>query len=453
MTLRSRNGGIAGLAVVVMAMMACMTALIVWWHTRAAAALPGPMVVVSGDTAGWITPGCTPKQSGGLSRRATYLSQLREQGGVIYLDAGGAASGTNDYHRIKFEAIIEGERTMRIAAHNLGRSELALGPEYLRQIASRMHFPFVSENTRDRTGRRVIENRRIIESAGVRVGIIGVVSPSYNTDEIIVDDPRQAVLDAAAAINPHCDALIVLAHMPEDELQKLAVDLNGIGAIVGGAGGQTIPPSSAGAITIAAVGEYGKHLVEMRVPITPTTTAWEGKIVEMTSTFSDDGSQLANIQRYLNGLEPRDFSAAQSGIVNNLPAADQAMAGSASCLKCHAGDYNAWIGSRHARAFSSLQESGFHVDSSCQKCHTSNFGMSGGFVSTRRSGNTELAGVGCESCHGPSAAHVKDPKHHTAWTSIVQCVRCHTQENCPQFDYDRAWVKIKHGTGPEMKKK
>jgi len=146
------------------------------------------------------------------------------------------------------------------------------------------------------------------------------------------------------------------------------------------------------------------------------------------------------------------FLAAQSGVVNKLPASDQAIAGSGSCLKCHPGDYNAWIGSRHARAFSSLQEMGFHVDSSCQKCHTSIFGMAGGFVSARRSAGSELAGVSCETCHGPSASHVKDPKHHTSWPAIVQCVRCHTEENCPHFDYDRAWVKIKHGTGIELKK-
>jgi hypothetical protein len=438
------------LAVVVLAMLACMTAAIVWWHTRAAAALPGPMVVVSSDTAGWISPGCTPKQSGGLARRASYLAGLREQGGVIYVDAGGAAGGTTDYHRVKFEAIIEGERTMQIAAHNLGKSELALGPDYLRQIASRMHFPFVSENTRDRSGRRVIENRRIVESAGVRVGIIGVVSPSFNTDEIIVDDPRQAVLDAASAIKPHCDSLMVLAYMPEDELRKLSSDLNGIGAIVGGADEQTLSPKASGPITLAAAGEYGKHLVEMRVPVGRSPGAWEGKLVEMTSEFAEDASQLTNIQRYLNTLESKDFSATQSGVIRSLPTADQAIAGSASCLKCHSADYNAWIGSRHARAFSSLQESGFHVDSTCQKCHTSNFGMSGGFVSARRSGSSELAGVSCETCHGPSASHVKDPKTHTSWPAIVQCVRCHTEANSPHFDYLSNWQKISHGS-PKLK--
>jgi len=440
------------LAIVVLAMLACMTALVVWWHTRATAGAVGPNVVVSGDTAGWITPGCTSKQSGGLARRATYLNELREQGSVIYLDAGGAASGTSEYHRIKFEAIIEGERTMQIAAHNLGRSELALGPDYLRQIGSRMHFPFVSENTRDLAGKRIIENRRIVESGGVRVGIIGVVSPLYGTDQIIVDDPRQAVVDAVVAIRGHCDSLILLAYMPEDELRKLAQDVNGVDAIVGGAGKEMIVPREAGATTLAAAGEYGKQLVEMRVPLSRSTSAWEGKMMEMNSAIADDTAQLNNIQRYLNTLEAKDISAGESGVAGSMAASDQALAGSAACLKCHPGDYNAWIGSRHARGFATLTESGFAVDSNCQKCHTSNFAMAGGFVSARRSAATELAGVGCESCHGPSAGHVKDPKKHTAWAGIVQCVRCHTEENSPHFEYGTGWEKIRHGKAGAVKK-
>jgi hypothetical protein len=79
--------------------------------------------------------------------------------------------------------------------------------------------------------------------------------------------------------------------------------------------------------------------------------------------------------------------------------------------------------------------------------------MAGGFVSARRSGASELAGVGCESCHGPSAGHVKDPTMRTSWPAIVQCVRCHTEENCPQFEYASGWGKIRHGKASAVKKK
>jgi 2',3'-cyclic-nucleotide 2'-phosphodiesterase (5'-nucleotidase family) len=120
--------------------------------------IPAPQrnlaIVVSGDTAGWLTPcGCASNQSGGLPRRGTYVDDLRKSAAVLYLDAGGAPGGTSPYHRAKFEAILSGERAMGIAAHNLGKGELALGADYVRDLAARENIPFVSANTTDASGR------------------------------------------------------------------------------------------------------------------------------------------------------------------------------------------------------------------------------------------------------------------------------------------------------------
>ncbi len=96
-------------------------------------------VVVSGDTAGWIMPcGCTTNQSGGLPRRGTYVRVARADHTVILADAGGAPDGTSPYQRLKFEAILGGERAMGIAAHNLGAPEAALGADYLQRSCAEM---------------------------------------------------------------------------------------------------------------------------------------------------------------------------------------------------------------------------------------------------------------------------------------------------------------------------
>src|SRR6478735_7732998 len=111
------------------------------------------VVVISGDTAGWLMPcGCTSNQSGGLLRRATYVNGLRATSDVILADAGGAAGGDSEYHKVKFEAILAGERQMGIAAHNIGRSEAAFGPAYLRDVSKRTSAPLISANVRDAGG-------------------------------------------------------------------------------------------------------------------------------------------------------------------------------------------------------------------------------------------------------------------------------------------------------------
>ena len=92
-------------------------------------------IVISGDTHGWIVPcGCTSNQSGGLSRRGTYVAGLRDEANAIVADVGGAPAGTSAYEKTKFEAILDGEMLMGIAAHNIGGPEAKLGGEYLRGL-------------------------------------------------------------------------------------------------------------------------------------------------------------------------------------------------------------------------------------------------------------------------------------------------------------------------------
>src|SRR5688572_10911997 len=161
-------------------------------------------LVVSADTAGWITPcGCASNQSGGMLRRGTYLEQVRQRGGgssgdVLYADAGGAAGGTSDYHKVKFEAILAGEAKLRLAAHNIGKSEAALGTAYLREVAARTKAPLVSANVRDAAGQPLAPLAQVAAAGNRRVAFVGVMSPRFATRELQVAEPRQAVIDAVA---------------------------------------------------------------------------------------------------------------------------------------------------------------------------------------------------------------------------------------------------------------
>ncbi len=55
----------------------------------------------------------------------------------------------------------------------------------------------------------------------------------------------------------------------------------------------------------------------------------------------------------------------------------------------------------------------YTTDATCLKCHTTGFGQDGGYAvpdpsdkkAVRRA--KKLAGVGCESCHGPGSAYIK----------------------------------------------
>jgi hypothetical protein len=401
-------------------------------------------VIVSGDTAGWLMPcGCTANQSGGLLRRATYLADVAKSADAIYLDAGGAAGGDSPYHREKFEAILRGERAMGIIAHNLGKSEIALSAAYLRETSTKIGVPFISANVTDNAGAAVAPASVHAKAGGRTILIVGVASPKFAAAGLKVDDPRQAVLAAIAQSGTAHDGVIVLAYLPEDELAALAAALPEVDAVIGGPTGQAIAPRKVGALMAAATNK-GKFLIRLD---SPAKGQWDGKVAEVGPAIADAPDQTANLKDFLKRLEARNFSATESGVAPPTAAAapaDFRVAGSAACATCHAADHDTWKATKHAHAFETLQSKGFHVDSQCQYCHTTGFAQPGGFERLTASPK-DLQAVGCESCHGPSAAHAKSPTRRTPWAAVDQCKRCHDHENSPTFDYPTYWPRIKHG--------
>lgn len=132
-----------------------------------------------------------------------------------------------------------------------------------------------------------------------------------------------------------------------------------------------------------------------------------------------------------------------------LPTTDD-MAGSEACRSCHQKEYEIWSASAHAVSLESLQRKGKTNDEACVSCHVTGYGRPGGFPKgeTPRAGD-DLARVGCESCHGPGAGHVKAEgkqpggivglRDKCESCVILQiCGSCHDEDNDPGFRFDVA---------------
>jgi hypothetical protein len=109
---------------------------------------------------------------------------------------------------------------------------------------------------------------------------------------------------------------------------------------------------------------------------------------------------------------------------------------------------------------STLAKAGKSSDALCLACHTTGFGRPGGFPKTGDvDSHSDLARVGCESCHGPGGEHVKPGASKIG--SIVSlgdkcdscvivqiCGSCHDDVNDPGFEFE-VLEKIeiqRHGT-------
>jgi hypothetical protein len=405
---------------------------------------PGPgrsrevLLVVSGDTAGWLTPcGCTVNQSGGLPRRGTLIDGLARDHDVLYADVGGIIDGQSPYHALKAGAILRGETLMGLVAQNLGAAELALGPPALRDLAASTGVPFLSANAAPASG-DPLPATRIVMAGALRVAFIGVVSPRYADPAWRITEPRAAALAALDTLRGKFDRLIVLAYLNDDELESLARDLPEADAVIGGPTGQTMTPHRVGGAStlVASATRKGKFVLQASL-----NAGMDARVVELTPTLADAPAQMANVMQFRADLRAHDFAATSTSLARG---ADRqgALAGSASCQACHQAEAAVWSATAHARAFQSLA-AGTQYDPSCQLCHTTGYAAPGGFLTVAAS--QARVDVGCEDCHGPSAAHVADPKIHTPYLAAAQCLSCHDPENSPAFDYAHYWEKIRHG--------
>ena len=375
------------------------------------------------------------------------MAKLREHRNDILADVGGAPSGTSEYDRLKFEAIVRGEIAMGIVAHNLGAAEIAFGVDELRRLEEETDVPWISANVRDSEGEFVGAPSVIVSISGRRVAMVGVLSPSFGTDSVQVVEPQRAVLEAVERLADQYDTLVVLAYLPEEELRQFVQTLPEADLIVGGPTGQPVQPTRVGPALLASATNQGKFLASFDLS-SGGSSQWIGKIEELDGRHADDAEQVANLHRFYDRLEQKDISANQTSfapvVPKNVPA-DFAVAGTESCRECHEEECRVWDESGHAHAWKSLRDKGAHVDPACQRCHTTGYGQPAGFTSAGRS--ADRVAVGCESCHGPSQGHVDDSEIQTAFFSQAKhrCVGCHDRENSPEFDFDEYWEEIRHG--------
>ncbi len=411
----------------------------------------GVAVYVSGDTAGWITPcGCAANQSGGLARRGTLIESTQRELASLVLDAGGSASGTTEYQQLKLESILRGMQAMGLAAHNVGDAEAELGPGVLQQLSERTGVTWLGANLSSVDASWSPQSVVTMDRGGLRIAVVGVIDPDRVDDERWeTSEPLPAALDALRGLR--ADVRIVLAYMQESELRQLAESLPEVDFVVGGPTGQAVSPQSVGFVTVLSATNKGKFMARLDLtrPDREKSVSRAAKIVEVASSYDEDPDQLDNLAAYYRKLAERDFTAESTGLVPSLVSdrSDYAIAGSDACASCHRADDAVWHESRHSHAWDVLAERGAHFDPYCQQCHTTGYGMTDGFASVSQS--SHLVHVGCENCHGPSQAHVANPRVKTPYRAQEQCLSCHDHENSPDFEHDVYWEKIVHGANED----
>ena len=134
---------------------------------------------------------------------------------------------------------------------------------------------------------------------------------------------------------------------------------------------------------------------------------------------------------------------------------DIAYVGSAACSACHQQAYAWWRNHAHGVAYLTLQQRNKEYNLDCVACHVTGYDQPGGSTVTHNL-NHALVNVGCESCHGPGAAHVADAEKVGILRDTPEsvCVVCHNQQHSDLFNYDayrKTLVVPGHGLPPMVR--
>jgi hypothetical protein len=451
---------------------------------------PKLALVITGLQQGYLEPcGCAglDNQKGGLSRRHTLLLQLAHEGWpLVPLDVGGQVQRYGRQTVIKFGVALEALRTMGYQAVALGESDLRLPTDEL--LAATANFSDASGQSRFVAANvglfdfeaDAIAPYRIVEKAGVRIGITAVLGQSQakevTSDEVKIVRPADALAQVVPKLKSQCQVLVLLAHASNEEAASLAKQFPDFD-VVASAGGADEPPAQpipvAGSKTLLVdVGHKGMYAIVLAM-YGGSQRPWRYQRVPLDSRFGDSPQMKQIMAAYQDQLQQEGFSGLGLRSVA-YPLAESAkdpltqFAGAASCQECHPTAYGIWSKTPHAHATETLTrlDPPRQFDPECVSCHATGwnpqeyFPYESGFAGL--DATPQLAGNGCENCHGPAAAHVTAERARGAARNLVlrdqlrqrlrltkatiesTCEKCHDHDNSPNFDFARYWPKVEH---------
>ena len=171
----------------------------------------------------------TETANNGMARLYTYIQQVRsENPNTILIDAGDDIQGTimtdDLYNKTPEEPhpVLAAMNYMGYDAMTLGNHEFNWGITSMQTILSQAEFPVLAANVTDAEGNYVTgAGWTIVEKDGVKVAVIGVVTPDVpiwdggkeGIEDTVFEAANVAVGKAIDAIGGQADVIVVSAHM------------------------------------------------------------------------------------------------------------------------------------------------------------------------------------------------------------------------------------------------
>ena len=428
------------------------------------AAAPAATLVYSGNLDGELEPcGCTAEGDlGGILRRATMIGRLRgERPDLFLVSAGGLLSGFAANGRLTNEYILKGFAVLDYDAVGLQWGDLQYGAEFLQGST----LPWVASNWLDK---RFAHVRRVRHGGGVLVPhpapVLRVRHGGRTATFFSWLDPRTApqqgmqgehsqVNDDAAALSKLISRAsregtltVVTTTLSLKDAQHL-LPMQDIDVLLIHSNYEKYgEPRLVGKTLVLQPGSRGMRLgrVDLTFDGHGRIATWKHQVISLPKSVPDDPRLKDWYAEYTEHI--KENYKRMSALRKAQASGETPYAGDELCQYCHQDAYAIWRKSRHAEAFSALEDVNKSFDPDCLQCHTVGFNKAGGFIDLDVTAS--LTNVQCESCHGAAREHVKSggskPVANVDWRPVEMCAQCHTQPHSPSFNFDKYWPRIMH---------
>ena len=449
---------------------------------------PKLALVITGRQDGYLEPcGCAgiENQKGGLSRRASMMEQLAQQGWpVAAVDVGSLVRRFGKQAELQYATCAAALREMKYSAVGFGSADLRLSAGEVAAVVAGDQPDktiFVSANV-DLLG--LVPRVRTFVAGGMKFGVTSVLGDEFrqqvNNNELELK-PAAVALQEVVGQLAGCDHRILLANATMEECEVLAKKFPQFDVVVSG-GGADEPPAEpvhlAGDSLLIEVGHKAMYAIVLGYYDDPKPSVRYQRVAldsrfpdspEMKNLMTVYQSQLQSLG--WDGLGLRAARQPQSRPDNPLAGK---FVGGQNCKECHEAAWDVYAKSPHAHATQTLIDlkPARHFDPECVSCHVTGwnpqefFPFNSGYQSMEAT--PELAGQSCENCHGPGAAHIAaergdDKALQDEWRKIVHqdkknaadatvadsCYKCHDIDNSPNFNtkefpFEVYWAEIAH---------
>lgn len=255
-----------------------------------------------------------------MARRATAIKGEREKSqNLLILDAGSSLYGQLLANRTQGRVIVEAMNAMGYQAMALGDRDLMLGTSALAERMKEARFAFLSANlVWADSGQPVAKPYAIAVVNGRKIGLIGLTHPGALTtlEQLLgpekgkavasmlkIDDPVAAAKENLPKVQKETNVVLLLTNLGLELDQKLAQEVPGITAIIGGRSRvilqSPVRVPETGTV-IAQAGFDGEFLGILKLEIDGRgkVTAYEGKVLPLGPEYADDPAMADLLKKF-----------------------------------------------------------------------------------------------------------------------------------------------------------